>query len=66
MTFPLVFSATVLGSILGNLVVFLILGIMAKRAEKKQAEELHRLQAQFLEMTQREAERMKRYAQMEG
>jgi hypothetical protein len=39
---------------------------MARRQEKKQREELQRLQSEFLEMRQREAERMERYAKMEG
>ncbi len=66
MTFLVGFSAALLGSILGNTLVFFVLGMLAKRMERKQAEELHRLQAQFLEVRQREAERMRKYAEMEG
>lgn len=66
MTFLLGFSAALLGSIAGNTLVFYILGLLAKRMEKQQTEELHRLQVQFLEMREREAERLRKYAQMEG
>jgi hypothetical protein len=43
-----------------------MIGKMAQRQEKKQREELQKLQSEFLEMRQKEAERMKRYASMEG
>jgi uncharacterized membrane protein YccC len=66
MTFLVVFSGALLGSVIANVGVFWFLGAMAKRAERKQVEELHRLQAQFIEMRQREAERIRRYAEMEG
>ena len=66
MTFLVGFSAALLGSIIGNTLVFYALGMLAKRMERKQAEELHRLQAQFIEMRQREADRMRKYAEMEG
>ncbi len=39
---------------------------MAQRQEKKQKEELLKLQTEFLEMRQKEMERMQKYAQMEG
>jgi hypothetical protein len=58
--------ATAVGTLLGNLGVFWVIGQMARRQEKKQREELQRLQSEFLEMRQREAERMERYAKMEG
>jgi uncharacterized membrane-anchored protein YhcB (DUF1043 family) len=58
--------ATAVGTFLGNLGVFWMIGKMAQRQEKKQREELQRLQNEFLEMRQKEAERMKRYASMEG
>jgi membrane protein YqaA with SNARE-associated domain len=58
--------ATAVGTLLGNLGVFWVIGRMAQRQEKKQREELQRLQNEFLEMRQKEAERMKRYASMEG
>jgi hypothetical protein len=39
---------------------------MAQRQEKKQKEELLKLQNEFLEMRQKENERMQRYAKMES
>jgi hypothetical protein len=55
-----------IGTLVGNLGVFWIIGKMAQRQEKKQREELQRLQNEFLEMRQKETERMQRYAKMEG
>jgi hypothetical protein len=66
MTLVLTFGATVLGSVVGNLVVFYILGAMAKRVEKEQLAELERLQQGYLEMVDRERKRMENYARMEG
>ena len=66
MTFLAVAVGSLIGSFLGNVSVFWVIGMMAKRAEKKQKEELLNLQNQFLEMRQKEAERMERYAKMEG
>lgn len=39
---------------------------MAKRQEKKQLEELQKLQQGYLEMVEREKKRMVEYAKMEG
>ena len=66
MTLALTFAATFLGSVVGNLVVFYILGAMAKRVEKQQMEELERLQQGYLEMVDKERKRMENYARMEG
>ena len=58
--------ASVLGTFLGNLAVFWVIGLMAQRQQKKQAEELSRLQTEFLSTRQKEMERMERYARMES
>lgn len=58
--------ASALGTLIGNMVLFWIIGVMAQRQQKKQEAELSRLQAEFLEMRRREAERMEKYARMEG
>jgi len=63
MTFVAVLGATVLGSLIGNLAVFWFLGWMAKRVEKQQLKEL---QKGYLEMVEREKERMENYARMES
>jgi hypothetical protein len=66
MTFAAVALGSLLGSFLGNVSVFWVLGLMAKRAEKKQMEQLKKLQDGYLEMAQRERERLEKYAQMES
>jgi membrane protein DedA with SNARE-associated domain len=66
MTLVLTFAATVLGSVVGNLVVFYVLGAMAKKVEQQQREELERLQQGYLEMAERERKRLENYARMEG
>jgi flagellar motor component MotA len=58
--------ASAIGTLLGNLGVFWFIGTMAQRQEKKQEEELLKLQNDFIEMRQKEMERMQKYAQMEG
>lgn len=58
--------ASAVGTLLGNIGLFWIIGSMVKRQEKKQLEELQRLQQGYLEMAQRERTRMENYARMEG
>ena len=58
--------ASAVGTLLGNIGLFWIIGSMAKRQEKKQLEELQKLQQGYLEMAQRERTRMENYARMEG
>lgn len=58
--------ASAVGTLLGNMGLFWVIGTMAKRQEKKQLEELQKLQQGYLEMVQREKKRMEAYAQMEG
>lgn len=66
MTFLLIASGSFLGTLLGNLGLFWIIGTMAKRQEKKQLEELQKLQQGYLDMVEREKKRMENYAKMEG
>jgi hypothetical protein len=58
--------ASALGTLLGNLTLFWAIGAMAQRQEKKRLEEVEKLQRGYLEMRQREVERMQRYAKLEG
>jgi uncharacterized membrane-anchored protein YhcB (DUF1043 family) len=58
--------ASAVGTLLGNLSLFMIIGAMAERQQKKQQRELERMQNAFLEMRQKETERLYRYAQMES
>jgi hypothetical protein len=66
MTFLLIATGSFLGTLLGNLGLFYIIGLVAQRKEKKQLEELQKMQQGYLEMVQRENTRMKKYAEMEG
>ena len=66
MTFLLIATGSFLGTLLGNLGLFYIIGLVAQRKEKKQLEELQKMQQGYLEMVQRESARMKKYAEMEG
>lgn len=62
----MIFLSVLAGTFLGNLGVLWVIGAMAKRAEKKQLEELKRLQQGYLDMAQRERTRLENYARMEG
>jgi hypothetical protein len=66
MTFLAVALGSLLGSFLGNVGVFWVIGAMAKRAEKQQLEELQKLQQGYLDMVEREKKRMENYVKMEG
>ena len=66
MTFLAVALGSLLGSFIGNMGVFWVIGFMAHRAEKKQLQELQKLQQGYLEMVEREKKRMENYAKMEG
>ncbi len=66
MTFLAVALGSLLGSFLGNVGVFWVIGLMAQRAEKKQLQELQKLQQGYLDMVEREKKRMENYAKMEG
>ena len=66
MTFLAVALGSLLGSFLGNVGVFWVIGLMAQKAEKKQLAELHKLQQGDLDMVDREKKRMENYAKMEG
>jgi hypothetical protein len=58
--------ASALGTLVGNLGLFWVIGKMAQRQEKKQLEEVQKLQQGYLDMVRRENARMKKYAEMEG
>lgn len=58
--------ASAVGTLLGNITLLWLIGIMAERQQRKQQKELERMQNAFLEMRQKEAERMQRYAKMES
>jgi membrane protein DedA with SNARE-associated domain len=58
--------ASALGTLVGNLSLFFVIGRMAQRQEKKQLEEVQKLQQGYLDMVEREKKRMANYARMEG
>lgn len=66
MTFLIVAAGSFLGTLFGNLGLFFLIGAIAQRKEKKQLEELQKMQQGYLEMVQRERDRLEKYAQMEG
>lgn len=66
MTFLAIALGSLIGSFLGNTTVFLVIGVMAKRAEKKQLKDLQKMQQGYLEMAQRERARLENYAKMES
>ena len=66
MTFLAIALGSLTGTLLGNLGLFWIIGTMAKRQEKANQEKLQELQRGYLEMVQRENERMRNYAKMES
>lgn len=66
MTFLAVALGSLLGSFLGNIGVFWAIGAMVKKAEKKQLEELQKLQQGYLQMVERERARIENYAKMES
>ena len=61
-----VLGATALGTFSANIGLFWVIGTMAKRQEKKQLEELQKMQQGYLEMVEREKKRLENYARMEG
>ena len=64
-TFSVVLGAF-LGGIAGNLVFLLIVGKMAQRAERKRVEQMNTQLLELQRLAEKEQERMKKYAAMEG
>lgn len=61
-----ILGAAALGTFCGNVGLFWVIGVMAKRQEKAQRVELEKLQQGYLDMVEREKKRMENYARMEG
>jgi Tfp pilus assembly protein PilN len=61
-----ILGGVALGSFAGNISLFWVIGEMARRQEKKQREILLQVQQELIDAQQKETERMKRYAKMEG
>ena len=66
MTFLTVLGAAFLGSLLANAVFYAVVGKLAQRAERKRIEHFKKLEAECLEVIEKEQERMKNYVKMES
>jgi len=66
MTLLAITVGSLVGTLLGNLSLFWIIGRIAQNHEREKLREVQRLQQGYLEMVQRERERLEKYAQMEG
>ena len=66
MTFLAVFAGSALGIFVGGGALFWFIGRMAQKQQEKQVAELKALQNQYLAMAQKETERLRKYAAMEG
>jgi membrane protein YqaA with SNARE-associated domain len=55
-----------LGSVAGNFVFLYIVGRIAQRAEKKRVEQMNTQLLKLQNLAEKENERMKKYAEMEG
>ena len=66
MTFLAIAAGAALGSFLGNTAVFWVIGTMAEQAQKKQRAELEAMEKSYMEVIQRERNRMEAYAKLES
>ena len=66
MIFLSVFAGTTLGIFVGGGALLWFIGRMAAKQQEQQVAELQALQNQYLAMAQKENERLRRYAAMEG
>jgi hypothetical protein len=66
MTLLAITVGSLVGTLLGNLSLFWVIGRIAQNHEREKLREVQRLQQGYLEMVQRERERLEKYAQMEG
>ena len=66
MTFLTVLGAAALGSFLANAVFYVIVGKLAQRAERKRIDHFKKLEAECMEVIEKENKRMQNYAKMEG
>jgi membrane protein DedA with SNARE-associated domain len=66
MTFLTVLGAAFVGSLLANAVFYAVVGKLAQRAERKRIEHFKKLEAECMEVIEKEQERMKNYVKMES
>lgn len=61
-----IIGAAAFGSFLANAVFYVIVGKLAQRAERKRHEHFKKLEAECMEVIEKEHKRMQNYAKMEG
>ena len=66
MTFLTVLGAAFVGSLLANAVFYAVIGKLAQRAERKRLEHFKKLEAECMEVIEKEQERMTNYVAMES
>lgn len=66
MTFLTVLGAAFVGTLLANAVFYAVIGKLAQRAERKRLEHFKKLEAECMEVIEKEQERMKNYVKMES
>ena len=66
MTFLTVLGAAFVGSLLANAVFYAVIGKLAQRAERKRLEHFKKLEAECMEVIEKEQKRMKNYVKMES
>ena len=66
MTFLTVLGAAFVGSLLANAVFYAVVGKLAQRAERKRIEHFKKLEAECMEVIEKEQKRMKNYVKMES
>ena len=59
-------GAAFVGSLLANVVFYAVVGKLAQRAERKRIEHFKKLEAECMEVIEKEQERMKNYVKMES
>jgi hypothetical protein len=60
------FGAALLATLVGNLLTFYVIGKIAQRAERKRVEQMNTQLLELQRRAEKEQERMKKYAAMEG
>jgi membrane protein YqaA with SNARE-associated domain len=65
MFLPLLAAVTI-GTVIGNGILFWLIGIQAKRVEQKQIKMYQAMQRETEKVRKQEAERMRKYAKMES
>jgi flagellar motor component MotA len=60
------FGAALLATLVGNLLTFYVIGKIAQKAERKRVEQMQTQLLELQRLAEKEQERMKKYAAMEG